>query len=74
MIEQEPLCGVRTHFYYDASTHDWLCDHRVVEFYIRLRIGAQFMTLAPQCPLRYSRIAFDICSIYQPLIFVKNQG
>ncbi len=22
---------MRTHFYHDASTHDWFCDRRVVE-------------------------------------------
>ncbi len=31
MIEQEPVCGVRTHFYHDASTYNMFRDRRVVE-------------------------------------------
>ncbi len=31
MIEQEPVCGVRTHFYHDARSYDMLRDRRVVE-------------------------------------------
>ena len=31
MIEQEPFCGVRTHFYYNASSYDIFRDRRVVE-------------------------------------------
>ncbi len=31
MIEQEPFCGVRTHFYHDASSYDMFRDRRVVE-------------------------------------------
>ncbi len=31
MIEQEPFCGVRTHFYHDASLYDMFRDRRVVE-------------------------------------------
>ncbi len=32
MIEQETFCGVRTHFYYNASSYDMFRDRRVVEF------------------------------------------
>ncbi len=32
VIEQEPFCGVRTHFYHDASLYDVFRDRRVVEF------------------------------------------
>ncbi len=32
MIEQEAFCGVRTHFYHDASSYDMFRDRRVVEF------------------------------------------
>ncbi len=31
MIEQEPSCGMRTHFYHDASSYDMFRDRRVVE-------------------------------------------
>ncbi len=31
MIEQEPFCGVRTHFYHDASSYGMFRDRRVVE-------------------------------------------
>ena len=31
MIEQEPFCGVRTHFYHNASSYDMFRDRRVVE-------------------------------------------
>ncbi len=31
MIEQEPFCGVRTHFCHDASSDDMFRDRRVVE-------------------------------------------
>ncbi len=35
MIEQEPFCGVRTHFYHNASSYDMFRDRRVVEAYIQ---------------------------------------
>ncbi len=31
MIEQEPFCGVRTHFYHDASSYDMFRDRGVAE-------------------------------------------
>ncbi len=31
MIEQEPFCGVRTHFYHDVSSYDMFRDRRVAE-------------------------------------------
>ena len=31
VIEQEPFCGVRTHFYHDASSYGMFRDRRVVE-------------------------------------------
>ncbi len=31
VIDQEPFCGVRTHFYHDGSSYDMFRDHRVVE-------------------------------------------
>ena len=31
VISQEPFCGVRTHFYHDASSYDMFRDRRVVE-------------------------------------------
>ncbi len=31
MIEQEPFCGVRTHFYHNASWYDMFRDRTVVE-------------------------------------------
>ncbi len=37
MIEQEPICGVRTHFYHDASSYDMFRDHRVVESAFNVR-------------------------------------
>ncbi len=30
-LNRNPFCKVRTHFYHDATTHDWWCDLRVVE-------------------------------------------
>ena len=32
VISQEPFCGVRTHFYHDASSYDMFRDRRVVEY------------------------------------------
>ncbi len=29
-LNRNPYDKVRTHFYHDASTHDWFCDRRVV--------------------------------------------
>ena len=34
VIEQEPFCGVRTHFYHDASSYDMFRDRRVVESHL----------------------------------------
>ncbi len=39
MIEQEPFCGVRTHFYYNTSSYDMFRDRRVVEEEIKLSYG-----------------------------------
>ena len=39
MIEQEPFCGVRTHFYHDASSYDMFRYRRVVEMPLPPAVG-----------------------------------
>ncbi len=41
MIEQEPFCGVRTHFYHNASSYDMFRDRRVAEVNERKSIPSQ---------------------------------
>ena len=81
MIEQEPFCGVRTHFYHDVSSYDMFRDRRVVEshFYnsvitqpvVRARIMKaikQKVLVISQGPFLYSvRILSFSNSVHIPL-------
>ncbi len=43
MIKQEPFCGVRTHFYHDASSYDMFRDRRVVESGLLSQIRTKYV-------------------------------
>ncbi len=66
MIEQEPFCGVRTHFYHDASSYDMFRDRRVVEWdFVRKQPAAQivFQRFQPQ-KSKFSKLGVAFVGVF----------